>query len=103
MANHMAEVAKMLGVELGEEFEIDKLPTRRYKLTENNGLSGIYFGSWVVDEDSDKILKSLLLGECSIKRKPWKPSKGDKYWYISSNGSADYSCWNNDTIDFFNL
>ena len=86
MANYMAEVAKMLGVELGEEFEIDKLPTRRYKLTENNGLSGIYFGSWVVDEDSDKILKSLLLGECSIKRKPWKPKRGETYWYVEKDG-----------------
>lgn len=69
MANHMEEVSKMLGVEIGETFEVDKFSTRSYMLTENGGLNGIYFSSWVVDEDSDKIFKSLLLGECSIKRK----------------------------------
>lgn len=93
MANHMAEVAKMLGVELGEAFEVDKLSTRRYMLTENSGLNGIYFSSWVVDEDSDKIFKSLLLGECSIKRKPWKPKEDEEYWLVNQCGNVISLAW----------
>ena len=34
------------------------------------------------------------------KYKSWKPSVGDRYWYISVDGSIDYYCWENDSIDF---
>lgn len=95
MANHMAEVAKMLGVELGEEFMCSngyKYVLREYGVTQSkyDGIMGSF----------TNVLNDLLTGQLLIERKPWKPSKGDKYWYISSNGSADYYCWTDDTIDF---
>ena len=95
MANHMAEVAKMLGVELGEEFMCSngyKYVLREYGVAQSkyDGLMGSF----------TNVLNDLLTGKLLIERKPWKPSKGDKYWYISSNGSADYYCWTDDTIDF---
>ena len=100
--NHMAEVAKMLGVELGERFTIIDL-------------DGEIMGTAIIDECGFKLieynvnytnswhqyaLENLLTGKYIIKRKPWKPPKGDKYWHISSNGSADYYCWTDDTLDF---
>ena len=97
MANYMAEVAKMLGVELGEEFECSN--GYKYILREDGIIeSGYrYFSS---TDNSSSVLVALLNGKMVIKPKPWKPSKGDKYWYISSNGSADYYCWTDDTLDF---
>lgn len=94
MANHMAEVAKMLGIELGEPFMVGDY---KYHFTEK----GLCYNDV---PDSEKscvwVLYYLLNGTYTIKRKPWKPSKGDKYWHISSNGSADYYCWTDDTLDF---
>lgn len=94
MANHMEEVAKMLGVELGEPFMVGDY---KYHFTEK----GICCNDV---HDSEKscvwMLYYLLNGTYTIKRKPWKPSEGDKYWYISSNGNADYYCWTGDVLDF---
>ena len=97
MANHMAEVAKMLGVELGEEFECSN--GYKYILKEDGIIEPKYKDSFSTNTFSPALV-ALLNGEMVIKHKPWKPSKGDKYWYISSNGSADYYCWTGDTTDF---
>lgn len=100
MANYMAEVAKMLGLKIGEEFCIKEMPNIKCKMHED----GLYIYC-VKDRArslsrSREILNSLLTGEVTVERKPWKPSNGDKYWYISSNGSANYYCWNDDMTDF---
>ena len=97
MANHMAEVAKMLGVELGEEFECSN--GYKYILRED----GIFESKHIDGFSTNKFapaLVALLNGEIVIKHKPWKPSGGDKYWYISSNGSACYYHWTSDVLDF---
>lgn len=97
MASYMAEVAKMLGVELGEEFECSD--GYKYILKEDGIIKSKYRDSFSTNTFSPALV-ALLNGEMVIKHKPWKPSKGDKYWYITSNGSADYYCWNGDTTDF---
>lgn len=28
----------------------------------------------------------LLKGEYTLKKRPWKPKNGDKYWFVSANG-----------------
>lgn len=97
MANHMPEVANMLGVELKERFKIiDEIgiESDNYYYFTNEGL--VTYNGYLQED----ILLNLILGHFRIKDKPWKPSKGDKYWYISSNGSADYYCWTDDTTDF---
>lgn len=75
MINHMPEVAKMLGVEIGEEFYI-----------------GPYNATYVIREDGlystssealcSDILIKLLNGIWAIKRKPWKPFEGEDFFYI---------------------
>ena len=93
MANYMAEVAKMLGVELGEKFYVGP-----YNLTYvllDDGVHNVSSGLLCPDSLTD-----LLSGKWIIKRKPWKPSAGDQYWYVSSNGSVDYYCWTDDILDF---
>lgn len=88
MANHMAEVAKMLGVELGERFTIIDL-------------DGEIMGTAIIDECGFKLieynvnytnswyqyaLEDLLTGKYIIKRKPWKPKDEQTYWHVDENG-----------------
>lgn len=85
MANHMAEVAKMLGVELGEEFEIDyttDVTTLSAKITD----TGFYIINSNNLEFSGLFLNLLLSGQLEIKRKPWKPKRGETYWYVEKDG-----------------
>lgn len=81
--NHMQEVAKMLGVELGEKFKIYAKgfdSNYDYYLTRN----GI-----IIDKDghgcaSNDVLCNILYGNYAIKHKPWKPKNGEEYWSISA-------------------
>lgn len=93
MANHMAEVAKMLGVELGEKFKVSKYPSVDCIIKED----GLYIcGKDIQDNFStygDAILRNLLRGECAIKRKLWKPSIDDTFWLVDQNGDLISSKW----------
>ena len=46
MVNHMTEIAKMLGVELNEEFEIAGYKNGNFKITEG-GIKKLEGGEWV--------------------------------------------------------
>lgn len=77
--NHMKDVAKLLGVELGEEFKIkhDGCETSsKYRISETGLMneSGIY---------GPTILTKLLTGDIEIVKPPWKPMDGGDVWYWS--------------------
>lgn len=77
--NLIPEIAKMLGVELGEEFKIDKYDGLTFKFAENmlmsrSDLKGAEWGITYV------ILSELLGGDAEIVKIPWKPKKGDGYY-----------------------
>lgn len=84
--NHMAEVAKMLGVELGEEFEIKRKGSAKYKLIED-GLA------YMVDKEQtiflDIILMRILTGYEEIVRRPWRPGMGGMYWTVLRKRTDD--------------
>lgn len=78
--NLIPEIAKMLGVELGEEFEIKGYKGLVYKFvddelmvnsTDDKGCSGL---------TANMTLVSLLKGKREIVKLPWKPKKGDAYY-----------------------
>nr|DAV30163.1 MAG TPA: hypothetical protein [Caudoviricetes sp.] len=71
----MPEIAKMLGVELGEEFKI-----KGYDPTCWFDLDGLHFDGWVAEDEEDAMLHNLLCGEAEIIKLPWKPKKGDVYF-----------------------
>lgn len=73
--NYMADVAKMLGVELGEEFKIDG-SNLIYKFLEN----GLYFRcieGWLPAKHQ---FHDLIKGECNIVKLPWTPKTNEAYY-----------------------
>ena len=79
MDNKMKEVAKMLGVKLGEEFEVETREGVKYKFTEK-GLHVKYVNENIFLQTLIS-LKELLTGELTIK---WKPKSGEKYYFMFS-------------------
>ena len=77
--NLIPEIAKMLGVELGEEFKIKGYDGLTYKLTD----AGLELTT--VDVQKTKwfdhgALNSLLKGKREIVKPPWQPKNGDVYF-----------------------
>lgn len=81
--NIWENIAKAFNIPLGREFTIEEFfEASVYKFTKD-GLK---------HADCDKrpsstVLTQLLSGELSIIPKPWKPAKGDTYWYAINKPS----------------
>lgn len=96
--NYMADVARMLGVELGEEFNVSSCGQTLYKLTED-GLSCLVCDKWV--EQADFAFMALIKGKYKIIKLPWEPKYGDKYYYPESNFTrVSWYKWAHDSVDF---
>ena len=96
--NYMQDVAKMLGVELEEEFNVSSCGQTLYKLTED-GLSCLVCDKWV--EQADVAFMALIKGKYKIIKLPWEPKYGDKYYYPESNFTrVSWYKWANDSVDF---
>ncbi len=85
------DVAKMLGVERGEDFQIigDLGPV--YYFLEHDGLKKYNNNIGFVEEDDHTLVK-LLTGEKEIVRRPWRPKLGQAYWYVSARKVGDDWC-----------
>ena len=97
--NYMQDVARMLGVELEEEFRIKETLTKSiYKIT-SSGLLGKCDGKdW---KHENYALASLLIGVYHIIKLSWQPKEGDRYYFPATD--FRYSCpeaWDNHPIDF---
>ena len=97
--NYMADVARMLGVELGEEFKIDS-SNLIYKFLEN----GLYFRcieGWLPAEYQ---FFDLIKGDSKIVKLPWKPKVGDVYYrprdYHTAFSEAVTDFWRGTVNDF---
>lgn len=90
--NHMAEVAKILGVELGEEFEIKGISNAKYLIDSD----GIAIVSQKIEHYRPHLLQGILTGKREIVRRPWRPKVGDEYWrlHIYADGDHDAANYN---------
>lgn len=87
--NLIPEIAKMLGVELGEEFEIKGRKGVAYKFIidelivsgSNNAEHGY--------TSANMVLASLVRGDAEIVKLPWKPKKEERCWYIITDPDCD--------------
>ena len=100
MANHMQKVAKMLGVELGEEFMCSN--GYKYVLREDGIIELKYKNDCRISALTfAPVLNSLLSGELVIKHKFWKPSKGETFWAVYPSGRVENLTCCNDLLDRF--
>ena len=97
--NYMADVAKMLGVELGEEFKIEG-SNLIYKFFEN----GLYFRSiegWLPAKHQ---ILDLIQGDSKTVKLPWQPKDGDVYYrprdYRTAFSEAVTDFWRGTVNDF---
>ena len=74
--NYMADVAKVLGVELGEEFKISN-DAHIYRITKYGVEYMLADKMW--DRDTFALLK-LLNGEIEIIKLPWQPKTNEAYY-----------------------
>lgn len=100
--NYMSEVAKMLGVELEEEFEIIfPAPSSCHATAKftDNGVKIIATDVYDVYNFNAYVLRDLLMGSYGIKRKPWKPKDDEIYYFVSENGDAFSDIWDDSYAD----
>lgn len=104
MANHIGEVAQMLGVEIGEAFKVTDDTYGAYQLyhrfTESNGIEISDDGvTW--ETAKAIVLKCLLMGDARIVKLPWKPKMGETYYTsdIFDQDLWDYYLWDDDKRD----
>ena len=93
--NYMPEIAKMLGVEVGEIFKMTDYNSL-YRFTER-GLEFKGTAGWCLSER----IEWLLTGRNEILKLPWQPKEGDRYYFPAT----DFQCsrpeaWDNHPIDF---
>ncbi len=108
MANHIAEVARMLGVEIGEAFKItddthDDCQIY-HRFTKNAGIEISDDGvEWKTA--GTVILKFLLMGNVRIVKLPWKPRENERYYYPlpSDNDLWGGSTWTDSNYDNMRL
>ena len=107
MKNYMREVAKMLGVEFGEDFEVNYPTCPNINIVAKiceNGLKIVGSDSeWVyvnkLDFNCNSMFSDMLRGVCKIVPKPWKPRLNDRYYSIGPGGVLEPGVWVNDFID----
>ena len=95
MNNKMAEVAKLLGVELNEVFFVKGCSgcytyySKTYlKFTESGLKDSVNRTSW--HSAAAWVWKSLITGALKINKLPWKPSRGDVYYIPSVTSIGKY-------------
>lgn len=78
--NLIPEIARMLGVEIGEEFKVKGDDETTYIFTDD-GLKITYNGGIGIAEiSSDAAFVALVMGKDEIVKLPWKPKHGEDYY-----------------------
>lgn len=80
----MLEIARLLGVEQGERFRTKKTYNEAVWWFDEKTLNCEYHGKYVDSPLTSACkLHSLVNGEDEIRKMPWRPHKGDEYWYVA--------------------
>lgn len=106
--NYMEQIAKMLGVELDEEFYLEDVTDGGYvtydevKTVFRLSNSGMLIedehiaNSWI--DLTHHYLPELLTGRYTIVKKPWKPKENEEYYWVDlksrvvkGNFNCDYT------------
>ena len=99
------QFAEMIGLELEQEFVLTDDDGNRkdkytYKITEDGLLYKSPTFNWAIS--SLGTIGKLLDGDVKAVPKPWKPKKGETYWYYPNPiyfGVINSYVWNDDLTD----
>lgn len=84
--NYIPEVEKILGVEIGEEFNLlnedGEVTTGSPYKFEDNAFINCYGTS------QSHVLIKILRGDYTIQEPPWKPEQGNLCWFIKTDGTV---------------
>lgn len=92
------QFAEMLGLELGEKFELTyddgTINEDTYKIEED----GFYYKHKISEDwlaEPSTTVNKLINGYCKAVPKPWKPKYGEQYWSYSTktNGTCCNTFW----------
>lgn len=98
--NLMPEVAKLLGVEIGEEFIIQNADRKETVVIAMDGFHVIQPND-ILGPDHGKLLSKVLQGLYEVKKKPWEPTFDERYYVPSvSNKCVQEYFWKEYTMDF---
>ena len=104
--NYWKQFAEMLGLELEQEFYLTDFDVNRkdkltYKITEFGLLCKSKMNNdWLTV--SLITLKKIINGDVKAVPKPWKPKKGETYWYYPNPiyfGVINSYVWDDDLTD----
>ena len=96
--NYMKDVAKILGVELEEEFKIKGFEPI-YKITNYGLVIKTDSNNWC--EMSGDTFLQLIRGDYVIRKLPWQPKKGDEYYYPGEGlNNICRALWDNTVFGF---
>lgn len=96
--NYMKDVAKILGVELEEEFKIKGFEPI-YKITNYGLVIKTDSNNWC--EMSGDTFLQLIRGDYVIRKLPWQPKKGDEYYYPGEGfNNVCRALWGNTVFGF---
>ena len=96
--NKIMEVARLLGFEPFEEFEIKDYGVR-YRFADDEFQHELC-GRWFLSED-DATLAMLIYGDLNIIRLPYQPKDGDVYWtYQGRLFIVDALPWTSTAFDY---
>lgn len=84
--NLIPEICKMLGVELGEEFEIKGYKGLAYKFVDDELIVCDDNNTETEYTTANMTLVGLLKGIREIVKLPWKPKMYEKYWTFDKLG-----------------
>ena len=95
----MKDMAKMLGVEIGEVFKIDSKPHCLFRFTHKCLQVSVTSDFWLMG--SDDYLHGFLNGSLSIHKLFWKPKKREIYYCPNIFGIDLYnvSVWDDSIVD----
>ena len=97
--NLIPEIAKLLGVEIGEKFIIENAEHNLQVVLVADGLhvtKDDFLGS-----SNSKLLQNVLCGLIEVKKLQWEPVKGDKYFFPSLPKNCVVKLiWTDNTYDY---
>lgn len=98
--NCMAAVAKLLGVEVGEEFTIDNSDRKETVVLGMDGLHVVQPNN-VLGPNHYQLLVNVLQGLYEIKKKPWEPKEDEQFYRPNIISKAvSNEKWSGSTLNY---